>query len=111
MLSRPFVPLWERGRVLYVVTDRRVMKLSIGRTLSINTVPAGRIGLIQRSERADGAGKLSLAIRIGRDRDGDKQTESFDIGLVADVKGVQSAIDRIAADVRLAGGRAGALSS
>ncbi len=111
MLWRPFVPLWEHGRVLYVVTDRRVLKLSIGRTLSIKTVPADRIGLIQRSERADGAGTLSLAIRIGRDSDGDKQTETFDISLVADVMGAQTAIDRIATSARLPGGSAGALSS
>ncbi len=111
MLSRPFVPLWERGRVLYVVTDRRVLKLSIGRELSIKTAPADRIGLVQRSERADGTGSLSLAIRIGRDSDGDRQTESFDIGLVADVIGAQAAIDRMAAGARLPGGGAGALSS
>ncbi len=111
MLSRPFMPLWERGRVLYVVTDRRVLRLSIGRELSIKTVPADRIGLVQRSERADGTGTLSLAIRIGRDSDGDKQTESFDIGLVADVMGAQAAIDRIANGARVPGGSAGALSS
>lgn len=101
MLSRPFVPLWEHGRVL---------KLSIGRTLSIKTVPADRIGLIQRSERADSAGTLSLAIRIGADSEGNRQTESFDIGLVADVMGAQTAIDRIAASARLVDGSAGALS-
>ncbi len=111
MLSRPFVPLWERGRVLYVVTDRRVLKLAIGRELSIKTAPADRIGLVQRSERADGMGTLSLAIKIGRDSDGDKQTESFDVGLVADVMGAQGAIDRISAGARLPGGGASALSS
>lgn len=111
MLSRPFVPLWERGRVLYVVTDRRVLKLSIGRELSVKTAPADRIGLVQRSERTDGTGTLSLAIKIGRDSDGDRQTESFDIGLVADVMGAQAAIDRIASGARPTADTAGALSS
>ncbi len=111
MLSRPFVPLWERGRVLYVATDRRVLKLCIGRALSIKTVPADRIGLVQRSERTDGTGTLSLAVRIGRDSDGDRQTESFDIGPVADIMGAKEAIDRIAAGARLAGKGMSALSS
>jgi hypothetical protein len=96
MLSRPFVPLWERGRVLYVVTDKRVLKLAQGRTLAINTVPAERIGLAERREEADGSGTLSLAVRIGRDSDGDKQTEHFIIGAVANVRGAQTALDRIA---------------
>lgn len=96
MLARPFVPLWERGRVLYVVTDKRVLKLAQGRTLAINTVPTERIGLAERREEADGTGTLSLAVRIGRDSDGDKQTEHFIIGAVADVRGAQTALDRIA---------------
>jgi len=94
MLARPFVPLWEKGRVLYVVTDRRVLKLALGRTLEVNTVPADRIGPARRSESRDGAGTLSLAVRIGRDSDGDRQTEH---GAVEDVLGAQSAIARIAA--------------
>jgi hypothetical protein len=110
MLSRPFVPLWERGRVLYVVTDRRVIKLAIGRALVVKTVPADRLGLAERREAPDGTGTLSLAVRIGRDSDGDKQTETFDIGPVADIMGASAAIDRIAAAARPQG-PAGALSS
>ncbi|MFO6448305.1 hypothetical protein ACLBKU_14320 [Erythrobacter sp. NE805] len=112
MLSRPFVPLWERGRVLYVVTDRRVLKLALGRELVVKTVPAERIGLAERRERAGGTGTLSLPVRIGRDSDGDRTTETFDIGPVADIMGAQEAMNRIAAGARLApGGPAGALSS
>jgi hypothetical protein len=110
MLSRPFVPLWERGRVLYVVTDRRVIKLALGRALVVKTVPADRLGLAERREAPDGTGTLSLAVRIGRDSDGDKQTESFEIGPVPDIIGASAAIDRIAA-VAWSQGPAGALSS
>jgi hypothetical protein len=111
MLSRPFVPLWERGRVLYVVTDRRVLKLTLGRELVIKTVPADRIGLAERRERPDRTGTLSLAIRIGRDSDGDKLTESFDIGPVLDIMGASAAIDGIAVRTRLPHSASGALSS
>lgn len=111
MLSRPFVPLWERGRVLYVVTDRRVLKLSLGGDLVVKTVPAERIGLAERREQAGGTGSLSLAVRIGRDSDGDKQTETFEIGPVADIVGAAGAIARIAPGARLPGDVGNALSS
>lgn len=100
MLMRPFVPLFERGRVLFVVTDRRVLRLSTGRSLVVRTVPAERIGLVERRERGDGSGMIQLAVKIGRDSDGDRQTEHFVIGEVADVVGAQSAISRIAASQR-----------
>ena len=86
--------------MLYVVTDRRILKLSFGRELSIKAAPADRIGLVQRSEGRDGTGTLSLAIKFGRDSDGDRQIGSFDIGLVADIMGTQVAIERVAAGAR-----------
>jgi hypothetical protein len=110
MLSRPFVPLWERGRVLYVVTARRVLKLSIRSDLTIDTVPADRVGPVQRRERPDGSGWLRLAVRIGRDSDGDKQTEYFDIGPVAEVAGAGAAVERLASGT-LPAKAAAALSS
>lgn len=96
MLALPFVPLLQRGRVLYVVTDKRALKLSLGRALGVTSVPAERIGLMERRERNDGSGVLKLAISIGRDSDGDRQTEDFIIGEVADVAGAQAALRRIA---------------
>lgn len=111
MLSRPFVPLFERGRVLYVVTDRRMMKLSLGRELVVQTVPADRIGLAERREQRDGTGMLKFAVRIGKDSDGDKQTEDFIIGTVADIMGAQEAINRIGKFAAPADDAAGALSS
>ena len=110
MLSRPFVPLWERGRVLYVVTARRVLKLAIGRDLTIDTVPGDRVGQAQRQEQADGSGWLRLTVRIGRDSDGDRQIEYFDIGPVAEIVGAGMAIERLAAGTLLANSAA-ALSS
>lgn len=111
MVARPFVPLWERGRVLYVVTETRVLKLALGRDLVVKTVPADRIGLSERRERPDGSGTLSLTVRIGRDSDGDRQTETFEIGPVAGIVDASVAVDRIAAAARAPSGPAAALSS
>jgi hypothetical protein len=96
MLSMPFLPVLQRGRVLFVVTGQRVLKLALGRDLVVTTVPADRIGLIERREKADGTGSLRLAVKIGRDSDGDRQTEFFDLGEVVDVTGAQAAVERIA---------------
>lgn len=110
MLARPFLPLWQKGRVLFVVTDKRVLRLSLGRELAVNAVPAERIGLIRRRELRDGSGTLELAVKVGMDSDGDRQTENFSIGMVADVMGAQQAIERIARPGRAGSGLAGALS-
>lgn len=96
MLARPFVPLMQKGRVLYVVTDRRVLKLGMGRELKVETVPAERIGYTIRDEKRDGSGRLQIAVKIGKDSDGDRQTEYFAIGNVADVMGAQEALNRLA---------------
>lgn len=112
MLSRPFVPLFERGRVLYVVTDKRLLKLSLGRDLLVQTVPAERIGLAERREQRDGTGMLKFAVRIGTDSDGGKQTEDFIVGHVADVIGAQAAVNRIALSAKaVVAERPSALSS
>ena len=95
MLSVPFVPLFQRGRILFAVTDQRVLRLSLGRNLSVKSVPADRIGQIERDESRDGTGSLKLAVRIGRDSDGDAKTEHFDLGRVADVMTAQRAVEAL----------------
>ena len=39
---------------------------------------------------------LQLAVKIGRDSDGNRQTEDFIVGPAADAMGAQRAVDRIA---------------
>ena len=96
MLAAPFMPLIQKGRVLFVVTDRRLLKLSMGSELQVKTVPANRIGLVIRNEKRDGTGRLQVAVRIGKDSDGDRHTEYFEIGCVADAMGAHDALNRIA---------------
>lgn len=93
MMSAPFMPLFHKGKVLYAITSERVLKIRLGRSLDVISVPADRIGLVERHEGRDGSGSIKLAISVGRDSDGDKQTEHFELGEVADV---MTAHDRIA---------------
>jgi hypothetical protein len=110
MLGKPFMPLLERGRVLYVITAERVLKLSLVRTLEVTAVPAARIGMVERREERDGTGMLQLAVKVGTNSDGDRQTEHFVIGAVEDVMGAQQALNSIAVGGRVQS-NAAALSS
>lgn len=110
MLARPFAALHEKGRVLYVVTNARAMKLTSHRRLTVKSVPGERMGLTEKHEQPDGSGTLSLAINVGRDSDGDRQTEFFVIGPVDDIIGAARAVALIAAH-RGETAEAGSLSS
>lgn len=95
MLLKPFMPLIERDRVLFVMTDRRAIKLTLLRQLTVKSVPADRMGLAEKQELRDGTGTLNLAVHVGRDSDGDRQTEFFAIGPVADIAGAAAAAAQI----------------
>ena len=85
MLSAPFMPLWRKGKVLFAITDQRLIELKLGRSLDIKSVPARRIGMIERNETRDGSGTLKIAVKVGTDSDGDRHTEYFELGEVNDV--------------------------
>ena len=96
MRARPFVPWFQHGRVLYVISTRRALKLGMGRELVVKAAPAERIGLVQRFEKRDGSGRLQVAIKGGKDSDGDHKIEYFEIGLVADIMDAHTAINGLA---------------
>ncbi len=95
MMAMPFRPWWERGKVLYAITDQRVLKLRLGRHLNVETCPKERVGAHDRTENNNGAGTLKLAVAIGRDSDGDRMTEHFVIGPVADIRGAQRTLNQL----------------
>ena len=92
MLSAPFLPLFDRGKVIFAVTNQRVLKIRLGRKLDIKSVPGRRIGQIERNENRDGSGRLKIAVRVGTDNDGDRHTEDFELGEVEDVLGAHDEI-------------------
>lgn len=92
MLSAPFLPLFNKGKVIFAVTNQRILRIRVGRKLDIKSVPARRIGQIERSENRDGSGSLKIAVRVGTDSDGDKHTEDFELGEVEDVLGAHDEI-------------------
>lgn len=95
MLSVPFLPLFLSSKTLFAVTDQRVIKLTLKRQLQSETVPADRVGLIKRTENSDGSGSLRITTGVGRDSDGDKSIETFEIGEVSDVLQVEARIQEM----------------
>ncbi len=92
MLVTPFVPLLQRGRILYAVTDQRVLRLSLGRDLTVNSVPASRIGDIVRTESADGTGSVELALASPVVNFAGRQSKQFTLGRVDHIRDAYSAV-------------------
>ena len=100
MLATPFWPLWAAPKSMFAITDQRVIRLALGRSLKAESLPAGRIGHIERSEDSEGCGMLKIAMRVGTDSEGDRHTETFNIGDVEDVLTVERTIGEMVAIYR-----------
>ncbi|RGP39804.1 hypothetical protein BPTFM16_00078 [Altererythrobacter insulae] len=96
MLGSPFLPLWNKGKVLFAITNERLIKLRLGRSISVETVPARRIGAINRIEHRDGSGTLAIVTGMRRDSDGDVNAERFVMDNVPDVLRAQDLIEELA---------------
>lgn len=92
MMAVPFLAFFQRGRVLFAVTDRRVLKLSLGRELEVVSVPASRIGDIVRRESGDASGMVELSLSTTIIEYGGRRTSKMQVGRVDDVKGAYEAI-------------------
>ena len=92
MLSQPFAPLFQRGKVIYAVTSERLLKVSVGRSIDVKSLPAYRIGQVERIEQRDGSGSLKIAVGVTTDSDGDRTTEYFELGEVSDILDAHDAV-------------------
>ncbi|ALE16050.1 hypothetical protein AMC99_00746 [Altererythrobacter epoxidivorans] len=95
MLLTPFKPLYDRNKILFAVTNERLLEIRLHGSLSVRSVPTSRIGLIERMENRDGSGFLKVAIGVGKDSDGDSTVEHMAIGQVPDVMTAYEKISEI----------------
>ncbi|MGB7405328.1 MAG: hypothetical protein WA906_06545 [Pacificimonas sp.] len=85
-------PLWvyrKAQATLYGITDRRVLSVTNTKTKSVESVAGKQIGPIKRTQRGDGTGTLVLETHSSWDSDGDRQTETFLLEAIADVRHVE----------------------
>lgn len=95
LMAIPLCPLYGARRTIFAVTDSRMIRLRLGRTLNSETVAAERVGTINRVEKSDGSGTLKIATGVGRDSDGDPKIETFSIGEVSNVMEAEQAVRKM----------------
>jgi hypothetical protein len=85
MMRRPLAQYRTARRTGYVVTDRRIAMVRVGRLRSVLSIPTSDLGTINVAERGDGSGDLFLGTA------GDASPHLCFSG-VPDVRGVESAV-------------------
>ena len=82
MFAIPFLSFFQRGRVLFAVTDKRVLKLSLGGDLTVVSVPAEKIRETVRHESADGTGTIDLSLSTEVENYGGRLGRKLELGRV-----------------------------
>lgn len=85
MLWQPIRLMRKAGDTLYVLTDRRLIRLVAGPTTEQTSVFVDRIGPIEKSEGRDGWGSIRVQTHSRLDSEGDRVTEKFEVNAVPDV--------------------------
>lgn len=92
MLAIPFVPYFQRGRILFAVTNQRVLELGMGRDLTVKSIPASRIGDIVRRESGDGTGSVEIALSSAIIGVNGQRTNEMTLGRIDDVRSAYAAV-------------------
>lgn len=85
MMSAPFWAKHAAARSIYGLTDRRVLRVTAGRTRKVRSLLLDQMGPIDVIARHDGWGTLRIETGSHRDADGDRVTNRFEIDCVPDV--------------------------
>ena len=92
MMAKPFLSFFQRGRILFAVTDQRVLKLSMGGDLTVNAVPADKIRDSVRRESKDGSGTIDLTLSADIVGYNGRPSRKMEFGRVENVFGAFQAI-------------------
>lgn len=84
MLGAPFFGPRKARKTMFAITDQRVIRIHVGRQLSVQSLPLGEIGAMERIEARDGSG--TLKIELAQSARGSSGTgTSFALGIVDQV--------------------------
>lgn len=100
MLAAPFITLHEAKKCVYGITTQRVIKLVTGKKKQVATLAARRFGRINRIERADGSGTITIEFGHYTDSDGDKVTHKFELIAIPHVSEAMRLLERIQGEVK-----------
>jgi len=78
MMATPFLAWRWARRTVHVVGEKRIVTMTVGRSLKVKTYPTASITRLERIERRGGSGTLKVIMGTHRDSDGDK-TETTEV--------------------------------
>lgn len=95
LLAAPVFAMRDAMASGFIVTDRRVMKISAQGARTVKALAASALRGAQSRIGADGRGSVKALGPVGRDSDGDKVTDDIEMTGVADARGAEAAIWRL----------------
>ncbi len=90
MMLAPFWAQWKARRTVYAVTKKRLIILTQGRTLHVQSIEPQGMRSFTRWERHDGSGTLTILQGFTRDTDGDTVEKGETLWCVPEVKRLES---------------------
>ncbi len=102
MLAAPLIARSRARRTVYAVSPRRLVSLTVGRSLAVKSIPLASILRSERVERRDGHGTLKVIVGSHRDSDGDRVETTEILYGIPDVRKVEQLITARIADGRAA---------
>lgn len=91
-LATPFLSFFQRGRVLFAITNTRVLKASLGREMKVISIPSSRIKSANFRESADGTGTIDLKLTHRVASFGGRQSYKMALGRIEGIKSACEAI-------------------
>lgn len=76
MVGAPFYVWWKSRHMVYAITDRRLLRITLGRQREIVSFDPSTFASIKRQQRRDGRGTLEIVTGYDKDSDGDTVTKS-----------------------------------
>ncbi len=89
MLGAPFWTAWKASRTAHVITDKRLISVTVGRKIDIKSILPEQLLGFDRQQYPDGSGSLSITTGHVRDSDGDRTRLTEDIVGVPDIAKVE----------------------
>lgn len=96
MLVSPFLRSMSAKYTIFGITNQRVIRLFQRKSLRTETIEASQIGNINRTERSDGSGTLTITVTNHADSRG--RPTRFKLGPVDDIRRAEERIRELAKD-------------
>ena len=84
-LAAPFLGIRKARATAHLVTNVRLINVSVGRDVSVESFPVSKINFVKRRTRRNGTGTLQIGYGVEKDSDGDPRPLTFDWTGIPDV--------------------------